>query len=131
MTGTGTGLGAAIAGGAARRGAKAVILNYAKRKEAEATAQAVQAAGAEAHRAGRRRRGCGLPQDRCRRRALRPARCALQQRRNDQARPATPTSTALSKEDFLRIYAVNAVGPYQMIRACRPPAESRAAAPCS
>src|SRR5438105_6050163 len=49
VTGGGTGLGAAIAIGAAKRGAKALLLNYSKsRKEAEATAKAVQAAGAEA-----------------------------------------------------------------------------------
>ena len=49
VTGGATGLGAAIAVGAARRGAKAVIVNYAKSlKEAEATADLVRAAGAEA-----------------------------------------------------------------------------------
>src|SRR6185312_2712599 len=49
VTGSATGLGAAIAVGAARRGAKAVILNCTKsRKDAEATAAAVRAAGAEA-----------------------------------------------------------------------------------
>ena len=49
VTGGGTGLGAAIAIGAAQRGAKALILNYSKsRKEAEATGKAVEAAGAEA-----------------------------------------------------------------------------------
>ena len=49
VTGGATGLGAAIAIGAAKRGAKALILNYSKsRKEAEATAEAVRAAGAEA-----------------------------------------------------------------------------------
>jgi len=48
VTGSATGLGAAIAVGAARRGAKAVLLNYSKsRKEAEATADVVRAAGAE------------------------------------------------------------------------------------
>ena len=26
---------------------------------------------------------------------------------------------ALSKDDFLRLFAVNTVGPFQMIRACR------------
>jgi len=49
VTGGATGLGAAIAIGAAKRGAKAVILNCTKSlKEAEATAAAVRAAGAEA-----------------------------------------------------------------------------------
>ena len=49
VTGSATGLGAAIAIGAAKRGAKTVILNCTKSlKEAEATADAVRAAGAEA-----------------------------------------------------------------------------------
>jgi 3-oxoacyl-[acyl-carrier protein] reductase len=49
VTGASTGLGAAIAVGAAARGAKAVIINYARSAaEAEATAAAVRAAGAEA-----------------------------------------------------------------------------------
>src|SRR5262245_1024862 len=49
VTGGGTGLGAAIAIGAAERGAKAVLVNYSKsRTEAEATAAAVRTAGAEA-----------------------------------------------------------------------------------
>jgi NAD(P)-dependent dehydrogenase (short-subunit alcohol dehydrogenase family) len=49
VTGGATGLGAAIAVGAARRGAKAVVINCTKSlKEAEATADLVRAAGAEA-----------------------------------------------------------------------------------
>jgi NAD(P)-dependent dehydrogenase (short-subunit alcohol dehydrogenase family) len=49
VTGASTGLGAALAVGAAMRGARAVIINYAKSDvEAEATAAAVRAAGAEA-----------------------------------------------------------------------------------
>ena len=49
VTGASTGLGAALAVGAATRGAKAVIINYARSTaEAEATAEAVRAAGAEA-----------------------------------------------------------------------------------
>ena len=49
VTGASTGLGAALAVGAATRGAQAVIINYAKSQaEAEATAAAVRAAGAEA-----------------------------------------------------------------------------------
>jgi len=48
VTGSATGLGAAIALGAAKRGAEAVVLNCSKsRKEAEATAEAVRGAGAE------------------------------------------------------------------------------------
>jgi 3-oxoacyl-[acyl-carrier protein] reductase len=48
ITGSATGLGAAVAVGAAQRGGKAVILNFTKSiKEAEATADAVRAAGAQ------------------------------------------------------------------------------------
>ena len=66
VTGGATGLGAAIAVGAARRGAKAVVLNCTKSlKEAEATADR----GAQRRRRGgdcpgRRGGGCRLPQDR-------------------------------------------------------------------
>lgn len=49
ITGGATGLGAAIAIGAAKRGAKAVIINCTKSlKEAETTAENIRAAGAEA-----------------------------------------------------------------------------------
>ena len=48
VTGSSTGLGAAIAVGAAKRGAKAVIVNYASSaKEAEATADEIRKAGAD------------------------------------------------------------------------------------
>ncbi|MES1180200.1 MAG: SDR family NAD(P)-dependent oxidoreductase, partial [Hyphomicrobium sp.] len=49
VTGSATGLGAAIALGAAKRGARAVILNCTKSlTEAEETAAAIRRAGAEA-----------------------------------------------------------------------------------
>ena len=107
VTGGGTGLGAAIAIGAARRGAKALILNYSKsRKEAEATAR---------RRAGGRRRGAmlvqgdvsggrRLPQDRRRRRSA----TASSTRWSTTPAPAstcaetTPTSTGCRRSDFLR-----------------------------
>ena len=99
-----------------------MILNYTKSlKEAEATADAVRAAGAEAEIA----QGDVAEDADCRKIAAAAARygrhrCARQQRRHHQARArTTPTSTALSKDDFLRLYAVNTVGPFQMIRACR------------
>ena len=38
---------------------------------------------------------------------------------------------ALSKDDFLRLYAVNTVGPYQMLRACRGLLEAAAPLPSS
>jgi 3-oxoacyl-[acyl-carrier protein] reductase len=48
ITGSATGLGAAVAVGAAKRGAKAVLLNCTKSvREAELTADAVRAAGSQ------------------------------------------------------------------------------------
>src|SRR5215831_12954518 len=106
VTGGGTGLGAAIAIGAAKRGAKALILNYSKsRKEAEATAKAVEAAD-------------------CRKIA---AAAAAYGKLDALANNAGTTKhvpkhadlDGLSKEDFLRIFAINTVAPFQMVRACR------------
>ena len=121
VTGGATGLGAAIAVGAARRGARAVILNCTKSlKEAEATADAVRAAGAEAAIA----QGDVAEDADCRKIAEIAARFG---RLDALANNAGVTKhaqnhgdlDALSKEDFLRLFAVNAVGPFQMIRACR------------
>jgi NAD(P)-dependent dehydrogenase (short-subunit alcohol dehydrogenase family) len=121
VTGGATGLGAAIAVGAARRGAKAVILNCTKSlKEAEETAAAVRAAGAEAEVA----QGDVAEDADCRRVAGAAARFG---RLDVLVNNAGITKfaqnhgdlDALSKDDFLRVYAVNVVGPFQMIRACR------------
>lgn len=121
VTGSATGLGAAIAIGAARRGAKAVILNYTKSKtEADATADAVRTAGAEVAIA----QGDVAEDADCRAIANAAARFG---RIDALANNAGITKQAqnhadldaLTKEDFLRLYAVNAVGPFQMIRACR------------
>jgi NAD(P)-dependent dehydrogenase (short-subunit alcohol dehydrogenase family) len=121
VTGGGTGLGAAIAIGAAKRGAKALLLNYSKsRKEAEATAKAVQAAGAEAQLV----QGDVSEDADCRKIA---AAAAPYGKLDVQVNNAGTTKhvpkhadlDGLSKEDFLRIYAINTVAPFQMIRACR------------
>lgn len=121
VTGSATGLGAAIAIGAAKRGAKAVILNCTKSlKEAEATADVVRAAGAEAEIA----QGDVAEDADCRKIAAVAARYG---RIDALANNAGITKQAqnhadldaLSKEDFLRLYAVNTVGPFQMVRACR------------
>ena len=121
VTGSATGLGAAIAIGAAKRGAKAVILNCTKSlKEAEATADAVRAAGAEAEIA----QGDVAEDADCRKIAAVAARYG---RIDALANNAGITKQAqnhadldaLSKEDFLHLYAVNTVGPFQMVRACR------------
>jgi NAD(P)-dependent dehydrogenase (short-subunit alcohol dehydrogenase family) len=121
VTGGATGLGAAIAVGAARRGAKAVILNCTKSlKEAEATADLVRAAGAEAAIV----QGDVADDADCRRIA---AAAAPFGRLDALANNAGVTKhvqnhadlDGLSKEDFLRLFSINTVGPFQMIRACR------------
>lgn len=121
VTGSATGLGAAIAIGAARRGAKAVILNCTKSlKEAEATADAVRAAGAETEIA----QGDVAEDADCRKIASVAARFGRLDALVNNAGITKQAQNhadldALSKEDFLRLYAVNTVGPFQMVRACR------------
>jgi 3-oxoacyl-[acyl-carrier protein] reductase len=121
VTGAATGLGAAIALGAAKRGAQAVIINYSRSlKEAEATAEAVRAAGAEAHIA----QGDVAEDADCRKIAAMAAPYGRLDVLVNNAgitkhAPKHGDLDALSKEDFLQLYAVNTIGPFQMIRACR------------
>ena len=121
VTGASTGLGAAIAVGAATRGAKAVIINYARSAaEAEATAAAVRAAGAEAVLAQ------GDVGDDAACRAI-AEKAAPYGRIDALANNAGVTKfapnhgdlDALSRADFEHIFAVNLIGPFQMIRAAR------------
>lgn len=122
VTGASTGLGAALAVGAATRGAKAVIINYANSQaEAEATAEAVRAAGAEPVLA----RGDVSDDDSCRAIA---DKAAPYGRIDGLANNAGTTKfalahgdlDALNRADFERLYAVNVIGPFQMLRAARP-----------
>jgi NAD(P)-dependent dehydrogenase (short-subunit alcohol dehydrogenase family) len=121
VTGGATGLGAAIAVGAAKRGAKAVVLNCTKSlKEAEATADAVRAAGAEAAIA----QGDVAEDADCRKVAGVAARFGRIDALVNNAGITKHAQNhgdldALSKEDFQRLFAVNTIGPFQMIRACR------------
>jgi len=121
VTGAATGLGAALAIGAASRGARAVILNYSKSAtEAEATAAAVRAAGAEAVLA----QGDVAEDADCRAVAAAAAPFGRIDALANNAGVTKYASNhgdldALAREDFERLYAVNVVGPFQMIRAAR------------
>ncbi len=129
VTGSATGLGAAIALGAAKRGARAIVLNCTKSlKEAEATAAAVRAEGADVIIAP----GNVAEDADCR--AI--AKAAEKFGRLDalvnnagitKHAPKHADLDALTKEDFLNLYAVNTVGPFQMVRACRSLLEAAAA----
>lgn len=122
VTGASTGLGAALAVGAATRGAKAVIINYSKnRAEAEATAEAVRAAGAEAVLA----QGDVSDDGACRAIADAAARFGRIDALANNAgmtrhAPNHGDLDAVSRADFEAIFAVNVIGPYQMLRAARP-----------
>ncbi|MDX2203930.1 MAG: SDR family NAD(P)-dependent oxidoreductase [Hyphomicrobiaceae bacterium] len=121
VTGGATGLGAAIAVGAARLGAAAVIINCTKSlDEAQATAEAVRAAGAEAGIV----QGDVAEDADCRRIAAAAERYgrldALVNNAGITRHVAHANMDGLTKEDFLALYAVNTVGPFQMVRACRP-----------
>lgn len=121
VTGASTGLGRTIATGAAQQGAKAVIINFASSDaEAAETAQLVQEAGAEAILA----KGDVGQDEECRRIVS----AAGTYGRIDALFNNAGTSKiaphddldALDADDFIRIYRINVVGPYQMIRAARP-----------
>lgn len=120
VTGASTGLGRAIAIGAAQREARAVVINFASsRAEAEITAGLVREAGAEAVLAQ------GDVGDDAVCKAV--AAAAAPYGRIDalfnnagisRARPYGDLD-ALTGDDFMDIYRVNVVGPYQMTRAAR------------
>lgn len=121
VTGSSTGLGAAIATGAAKRGAKAVVVNYANsRKEAEETADACRQAGADVVVV----QGDVAEDADCRKIVEAAAKFG---KLDGLANNAGITKVAanhadldaLSKEDFFRLYGVNTVGPFQMLRSAR------------
>lgn len=130
VTGASTGLGAALAVGAATRGAKAVIINYARSTaEAEATAEAVRAAGAEAVLA----QGDVADDGACRDIAAKAQRYGRIDALANNAgvtkfAPAHGDLDALERADFERIFAVNVIAPFQMLRAARPLLEASDAA---
>lgn len=121
VTGSATGLGSAIALAVAKRGAKAVILNCTKSiKEAEETAAEIRKAGAEASIA---QGDVGEDAD-CKKIAAACERYGKIDALVNNAGitkhvPNHADMDALTKDDFLRLYTINTVGPFQMIRACR------------
>ena len=121
VTGSATGTGAACAIQLARKGCR-VVINYTKsEKEAKETLSACASAGAEAILVN-----ADVASDAdCR--AL--ARAALDKWGRIDALinnagitkfAAAADLDGLDAEDFQRLYAVNVIGPYQMIRACVP-----------
>ena len=122
VTGASTGLGRALAVGAAQRGARAVVVNYARSEaEAEETAGQVRGAGAEAVLV----QGDVARDDDCARIAQAAERFGRIDALFNNAgvtafAPKHSDLDALSGEDFLRLYDVNVVGAWRMIKAARP-----------
>jgi len=129
VTGSATGTGAACAVQLARKGAR-VVVNYTKSaSEAKATAEKCKAAGGEAIVV---QADVALDAD-CRK--LAQAALDKWDRIDGLVYNAGITKfaaaadlDALTAEDFQRIYAVNVIGPYQMIRACVPAMKRQTAA---
>lgn len=121
VTGSSTGLGAAIAIGSAKRGARAVVVNYASSaKEAEETADLCRKAGADVAVV---QGDVGEDAD-CRKIAEAAAKFGKVDALANNAGVTKVVADhadldALSKDDFFRLYAVNTVGPFQMLRAAR------------
>ncbi|MEJ0041664.1 MAG: glucose 1-dehydrogenase [Rhizomicrobium sp.] len=122
VTGSATGIGAAVAEGLARRGAH-VVVNYTKSEaEARQTAAAAEKAGAQV----RLVQGDVAQDEDCRKlaQAATEAWGRIDILVNNAGTTKFVTNHAdldsLSAEDFQRLYAVNVIGPFQMVRACLP-----------
>jgi 3-oxoacyl-[acyl-carrier protein] reductase len=121
VTGASTGLGRAIAVETAARGAAAVVVNYASSKdEAAETARLVEAEGAKAVLV---QGDVGEDAD-CRKIAAAAEPFGRIDALFNNAgttvfAPNHADLDAVSADDFLRLYRVNVVGAYQMIRAAR------------
>ncbi|MBU4436540.1 MAG: SDR family oxidoreductase [Alphaproteobacteria bacterium] len=121
ITGASTGLGRAIAVEVARRGAGLVVVNFASNAEdAEETARLVQAEGA---RAALAQGDVSVDAD-CRRIVEAAAATGRIDALFNNAgmtkfAPNHADLDAVDAEDFLRLYSVNVVGAFQMVRAAR------------
>ncbi|MFT4253696.1 MAG: SDR family NAD(P)-dependent oxidoreductase [Caulobacter sp.] len=121
VTGASTGLGRAMAVETARRGAALVVVNFASSAdEAEETARQVEALGARAALV----RGDVADDADCRRivEAAAPSGRIDALFNNAGVTKFAPRHAdldAVSAEDFLRLYSVNVVGAFQMVRAAR------------
>ncbi len=117
VTGASTGLGRAIAIGAAKAGARAVVVNFARSvDEAETTARLVREAGAEAVLV---RGDVGLDTDCQGIAAAAGAFGRIDVLFNNAGVSRSGGFADLGADDFLEIYRVNVVGTYQMTRAAR------------
>jgi NAD(P)-dependent dehydrogenase (short-subunit alcohol dehydrogenase family) len=111
-----------MAVGAATRGAKAIVINCAhSHTEAQATAEAVRAAGAEAVLA----QGDVADDDACKAIVAEAAPYGRIDALVNNAgvtrfAPAHGDLDALTRADFESIFAVNVIAPFQMLRAARP-----------
>lgn len=126
ITGSASGLGAASAAMLARQGAR-IVINYASsQKEAEQTADLCRSAGAEVVVV----QGDVSRDEDCRKIVAAAAPWgrldALINNAGTTKHVEHGNLDGLSAEDFQRIYAINTVGPYQMIRAARPLLEAGA-----
>ena len=119
VTGSATGIGAAVALGLARHGAN-VVVNYTKsEREAHGTAEAVKSAGAGVIVA----QGDVARDEDCRRIAAAAmdawGRIDILVNNAGTTKFASHADLdALSAEDFANIYRVNVIGAFQMVRAC-------------
>jgi 3-oxoacyl-[acyl-carrier protein] reductase len=128
VTGSASGLGAATAAILAKGGARVVVNYSSSQKEAEATADLCRSAGAEVVVV----QGDVSRDEDCKKIVAAAAPWgrldALINNAGTTKHVAHDNLNGLSAEDFQRIYSVNTIGPYQMIRAARSLLETAAKA---
>jgi NAD(P)-dependent dehydrogenase (short-subunit alcohol dehydrogenase family) len=119
VTGSASGLGAATAALLAKGGARIVVNYSSSQKEAEQTADLCRKAGAEVVVV----QGDVARDEDCRKIVAAAAAWgrldALVNNAGSTKHVAHDNLDGLSAEDFQRIYAVNTIGPFQMVRAAR------------